>query len=105
MGAYDYEIRQALREIARELKIMRRDIEAVRNRLATPGGLTAATTRRGHLIVDAGDDKTFCSACGGFHGVWYGDVDTVLSDNGEVCEYCGAILRGDAEFVSGRETE
>lgn len=112
MGNYDYEIRQALREIAQELKTMRREVEAMRREnkiireiLTTPGGLTTATTRRAHLVVDGDRQKNFCSACGCEHGEWDHDIERALGDYGEVCEACGAILRGDPEFVSGSGNE
>lgn len=102
---YDYETRQALREIAQEMKRMRRTIESIDKRLAAPGGLAAATTRRGHLIVDGDKEEAYCSVCGGVHGTWYDDIDTTLANYGEVCEYCGAVLRGDEEYVSGSGSE
>lgn len=101
MGAYDYEIRQAMREIAQEIKGLRREIKAIHGRLSTSGGLTAATTRRAHLIVDGDKERVFCSACGGVHGTWYDDVRTTLGQYGQKCECCQALLNGDPEFVSG----
>lgn len=103
--AYDYEVRQALREIVQELKTMRREIKVMRERLTVSGGLTAATTRRAHLVVDGDKERIFCAACGGLHGTWYDDVQTTLAQYGQECEYCHAILTGEPEFVSGSGDE
>lgn len=105
MGAYDYEIRQALREVVQEMKTMRREIETIRRRLTVSGGLTNATTRRGHLVVDGDKKQILCSACGCLHGDWYDDFGAVLDKYVGVCESCGAILSGDAEYVSGSGNE
>lgn len=101
MAGFDREIAQALREVAQELRMMRRAIEGIDRRIATPGGLTAATTRRGHLVVDGDKKRVYCSACGCTVGKWWDDVDTTLTNYGEICGICGAGLRGDAEFISG----
>ena len=113
MGFYDYEIRQALREIAQELKTMRREVEAmrrenkiIRERLTTTGGLTAATTRRAHLIVDGDKREFLCSACGCVYRNWYDDASlAMVGEHVGRCRGCGAILRGDPEFVSGSGNE
>lgn len=109
---YDYEIRQALREIAQELKTMRREVEAmrrenkiIRESLTTTGGLTAATTRRAHLVVDGDKMRVHCSACGVVHGDWCDDAELTIDNYGDVCGFCGAVLRGDPEFVSGSGNE
>lgn len=101
MSMYDTRLLQAVENVGRELKLLRRDVEAIRNRLATPGGLTAATTRRAHLVIDGDKQQAYCSACGGVHGAWEDDIEFALMANGEKCNHCGAILRGDPEFVSG----
>lgn len=105
MAGYEREIAQALREIAQEMRHIRRTLEGLDRRLATPGGLTAATTRRAHLIVDGDKKKVYCSACGCTHGKWYDDIDTTLANYGEICGICGAGLRGDEEYASGSESE
>ena len=105
MGAYDYEIRQALREVVQEIKGLRREIKTIRERLTVSGGLTNATTRRGHLVVDGDKLNVFCSACGKEYGTWGIDIDEMIAGYHDVCDYCGAILRGDAEFVSGSGNE
>lgn len=105
MAGYEREILQAIKDVGRELKLLRRDVEAIRNRLATSGGLTAATTRRAHLIVDGDKKQVFCSACGGVHGDWCDDIDLTLANYGEICDVCGAVLRGDEEYISGSGSE
>lgn len=104
MGSYDYEIRQALREIVQEVKGLRREIKTIRERLTESGGLTAATTRRAHLIVDGDKQNVYCSACGKQFEKWNVNIDKAILGY-ETCLYCGAIIDGDAEIVSGGENE
>lgn len=95
MADNDRLIVQALREIAQEMRLMRRTIEGIDKRLATLGGLTAATTRQAHLV--AYDGRVHCSACGGICGEWLGDASrAVEKDNGK-CKHCGALLEGEVE--------
>lgn len=99
MADYSRETMQALREIAQEMRSLRRLLEGIDRRLATSGGLTKATTRRAHMIVDGDRQAVLCSACGGVHGDWTGSVEEVILDYGPQCEFCDAMLTGEAEFT------
>lgn len=95
MADNDRMIAQALREIAQEMRMMRRTLEGIDKRLATAGGLTAATTRRAHLVVY--DGRVHCSACGGICGEWLGDVSRAIAKGDGKCKHCGASIEGEAE--------
>lgn len=94
MADYNREIMQALREIAQEMRGLRKAVEGIDRRLATSGGLTNALTRRAHLVEY--DGNAYCSACGALHGVWLGDADKTLDRHGEACKYCNSVFSGEA---------
>lgn len=93
MGSYDYEIRQSLREIARDMRSLIKTVEGIDKRLATYGGLTNTLTRRAHLVVDGG--KVYCSACGKQCGEWLSDNECTIACYGDKCKNCGAAFDGE----------
>lgn len=94
MAGYERETVQALREIAQEMRLIRKAVEGLDRRLATSGGLTAAMTRRAHLIID--EEFVRCSACGAVCGEWNRETESAILRSDNRCGLCGAVLEWEA---------
>lgn len=101
MADYSRETMQALREIAQEMRGLRKALEGIDRRLATSGGLTNALTRRAHMVVDGDKNALICSACGSEY-MPTGDVnfeEVRREFIGRRCKECEAIFSQEAEFA------
>lgn len=101
MADYSRETMQALREIAQEMRGLRKALEGIDMRLATSGGLTNALTRRAHMIVDGDKNALICSACGSeYMPTGNVNLEEVRREFiGRRCKECEAIFSQEAEFA------